>query len=143
VRARLALRRTRRDDRHNVRLVTPTHWEDLGTLGLKRRSEEVIGQCDKVIDLTAALFGVPSKEIRKPGRADRAVTRLRQMAMYVSHVELGLPMHDVATGFQRERTTVLHACHQIEDLRDDIDFDAQLIVLERVVSIAINGKGEP
>ncbi len=43
--------------------------------------------------------------------------------MYVAHVTLRLSMADIGRGFGRDRTTVVYACHLIEDLRDDDDFD--------------------
>ena len=43
--------------------------------------------------------------------------------MYVTHVTLGMSMPEVGRGFARDRTTVRHACHLIEDMRDDVDFD--------------------
>ena len=49
------------------------------------------------------------------GRAARA----RQLAMYLAHVLLSRPQHDVALMFGRERTTVVHAIQMMEDRRDD------------------------
>lgn len=40
-------------------------------------------------------------------------------------------------GFGRERTTVLHACHLIEDMRDDEDFDGIVAMAERVAGAAL------
>jgi chromosomal replication initiation ATPase DnaA len=68
------------------------------------------------------------------------VSRVRQIAMYVAHVVLGLSMRDVGKGFGRERTTVLHACHLIEDLRDDPDFDRFVAVTERIASVAFRNR---
>ena len=31
---------------------------------------------------------------------------------------------------RRDRTTASHACHRIEDLRDDAEFDAQISTME-------------
>jgi chromosomal replication initiation ATPase DnaA len=40
--------------------------------------------------------------------------------------------------FERDRTTVAHACGLIEDKRDDPDFDHRLDHLERAVSSLID-----
>jgi chromosomal replication initiation ATPase DnaA len=56
--------------------------------------------------------------------------------MYVSHVVLRLSMNEVGLGFGRDRTTVLHACHLVEDLRDDEDFDRLVAKTERVAFAA-------
>lgn len=96
--------------------------------------------CEAMIDVTAALFNVSSKDIRKPGRSNLGVSRVRQVAMYVAHVVLGLNMTDIGKAFGRDRTTVLHACHLIEDLRDDDDFDRIITMTERVALAAFGNR---
>lgn len=98
-------------------------------------------QCDGVIDLAAALFSLPGKELRRCGRTANGVARVRQIAMYVAHVALGITMRDVGTGFGRDRTTVLYACHLVEDMRDDPEFDRIVAVFE-AVAIAVLKRGE-
>ena len=83
--------------------------------------QRIFEACDCVIDLAAAFFNVSGKELRKPGRTAEDVARVRQIAMYLAHVMLGLSMADVGKGFGRDRTTVVHACHIVEDMRDDIE----------------------
>jgi chromosomal replication initiation ATPase DnaA len=106
-----------------------------------RRDEHVIELCDCTIDLTAALFNVGSRELRRTGRTTLGICRVRQIAMYVSHVALGLSMNDIGRGFNRDRTTVLHACHLVEDLREDKDFERVVQTTERVVVAALRTKG--
>jgi chromosomal replication initiation ATPase DnaA len=117
----------------NVR--EPRVWRPTG-----KHDEEGIELCEGMIDVTAALFNVSSKEMRRTGRTASDVSRVRQIAMYVSHVVLGLSMADVGKGFQRERTTVLHACHLIEDMRDDRDFDQIIAMTERVAIAAFRNR---
>ncbi|PSM18521.1 chromosomal replication initiator DnaA [Nitratireductor sp. StC3] len=90
-----------------------------------------------MIDIAAAIFAVSSKELRRPGRTALAVARVRQIAMYVAHVVMGLSMSEVGRGFGRDRNTVLHACHLIEDMRDDEEFDAIVAMAERVARAAL------
>lgn len=100
--------------------------------------------CDGVIDIVAALFNVSGRDLRSPGRSPLAVSRVRQIAMYVTHVALRLSMRDVGQGFGRDRTTVLYACHQIEDLREQDEFDDIVARVEQVVTIAFganSGRG--
>lgn len=92
--------------------------------------------CEAMIDICAALYNVSSKELRQIGRSGTDVTRVRQIAMYVTHVALGVSMQEVARGFARERTTVRYACQLIEDMRDDVDFDRAIITTERVAVAA-------
>jgi chromosomal replication initiation ATPase DnaA len=105
-------------------------------LGNLSPEERLAAACDGTIDIAAALFGVSGRELRHPGRSTVDVSRVRQVAMYVAHVALGLSMRDVGQGFGRDRTTVLHACHLIEDLRDDAEFDGMVATMERIVTVA-------
>jgi chromosomal replication initiation ATPase DnaA len=43
--------------------------------------------------------------------------------MYLLYAGLGLSLARVARAFGRDRSTAAHACRQIEDLRDDEDYD--------------------
>ncbi len=106
------------------------------------RAERISVACDGVIDIASALFGVSGKELREPGRSVLSISRVRQIAMYVTHVELGISMKDVGEGFGRDRTTVLHACHQIEDLRDDVEFDGIVATMEKIVAAAFGRKDQ-
>lgn len=107
----------------------------------RAREERCFEICEGMIDLTAALFNVCSKELRKPGRSAAGVGRVRQIAMYVAHVSLSLSMTEVGRGFGRDRTTVLYACHLIEDLREGIEFDRMIQTVERVAAAAFAGRG--
>lgn len=106
----------------------------------KRRDEVALEMCECLIDIASALFSVPSKELRKPGRTAVSISRVRQIAMYVAHVVLRLTMSEVGVGFGRDRTTVLHACQVVEDLRDDPDFERLVVMIERVASAAFRNR---
>lgn len=105
-----------------------------------RRDERAIELCECMMDITAALFNVSGKDLRRPGRMSQEVARVRQIAMYVTHVILRMSMRDVGRGFGRDRTTVIHACHLIEDMRDDADFDAVVAMTERVALAAFRDR---
>lgn len=107
---------------------------------LMRREENALELCECMIDIAATLFNVPSKDIRQPGRAPLPVSRIRQVAMYVAHVVLGLSMGEVGRGFGRDRKTVQHACHMIENMRDDADFDQVVGRTERIAAIALRNR---
>ncbi len=66
------------------------------------------------------------------GRADAAFAR--QVAMYLTYAGFGMSLARVALAFGRDRSTVSHACRQIEDRRDDPAFDLWLEQLERVIT---------
>lgn len=94
------------------------------------------------MDIMAALFDVSGGELRRPGRATTGISRVRQIGMYVTHVALGLTMAEVGRGFGRDRTTVQHACHLIEDMRDDQEFDGIVATAERITTAAFRGRQE-
>ncbi|WP_245410609.1 helix-turn-helix domain-containing protein [Notoacmeibacter marinus] len=94
-------------------------------------------QGDAAIDLIAAIFAVDGRDIRKPTRCGLTVGRVRHVAMYVCHVTLQLTLTEVGMVFGRDRTTATHACHRIEDLRDDPHFDALMDAVERTVAYTL------
>lgn len=120
------------------RITEPIHMAVSGS----QRDECVLELCECMMDITAALFNVSSKELRRPGRTSQEVARVRQIAMYVTHVILRVSMRDVGRGFGRDRTTVVHACHLIEDMREDADFDQIVSMTERVAMVAFRERVE-
>lgn len=109
---------------------------DLGTVSGLDRQEQIAAICDGMIDIVAVLFNVSGRELRSPRRSSKPVSRVRQIAMYLAHVALELSMRDVGRGFGRDRTTVLYACHQIEDMREDKEFDQIVGRVEQIVRVA-------
>ncbi|TDK37273.1 transposase [Rhizobium deserti] len=71
----------------------------------------------------------------------RLACHVRQISMYVCHVALQIPMQDIGEALGRDRTTVAHACHVVEDRRDDPTFDEFLSAAERMVT-AVFGNSE-
>lgn len=71
----------------------------------------------------------------------RLACHVRQIAMYVCHVALRISQSDVGDAFGRDRTTVRHACHVVEDRRDDPLFDDFVSAAERIV-VAVFGTME-
>lgn len=53
--------------------------------------------------------------------------------MYLAHVAKGISLTAIGAAFGRDRTTVSYACSLIEDLRDDVEFDAELDRLEALL----------
>ncbi|MGV8996360.1 MAG: helix-turn-helix domain-containing protein [Parvibaculaceae bacterium] len=78
----------------------------------------------------AGVFKVSVSEMRAPTRRTAPVAEARQIAMYLMHVVYGMSLSSVGRHFGRDRTTAAHACRQIEDRRDDPDFDVLVDRLE-------------
>lgn len=89
-----------------------------------------------VTSLVALDTGVSSREIIAATRAAAPAARARQIAMYLAHVCFAWPLARVGLAFGRDRTTASHACHLIEDMRDDKTFDTRLNELEACLRAA-------
>lgn len=98
--------------------------------------ETCIDMCEGLIDILSALFNVSGRDLRGPRRNNLGIARIRQIGMYVANVTLGINMTMVGRGFGRDKSTVVYACHLIEDLRDDEDFDLIICRVERIVRAA-------
>ncbi|MBN9029026.1 helix-turn-helix domain-containing protein [Rhizobium sp. YJ-22] len=71
----------------------------------------------------------------------RATAHVRQIAMYVCHVALGLSQSEIGLAFGRDRTTVGHACAVVEDRRDDPAFDEFVAAVERLAVSVFGAAG--
>jgi chromosomal replication initiation ATPase DnaA len=92
-----------------------------------RADQEVFALTHAVAVETAVCISKMLQRSRGFGRAARA----RQIAMYLAHVLLSRPQHDVALLFDRDRTTVAHAMHVVEDRRDDPRLERLIERIER------------
>lgn len=89
-----------------------------------------------IIEATVAgVFDVESERLRQPTRGRANVALARQVAMYIAHVGYGLSLTDVGVLFERDRTTVAHACSVVEQRRDDPRFDAAIQLLDLVIRV--------
>ncbi|MBL1431309.1 MAG: chromosomal replication initiator DnaA [Robiginitomaculum sp.] len=83
--------------------------------------------------LVSFAFNIEEKDLSGATRGNARAAFGRQVAMYLSHVAFELSLSRVAHAFGRDRTTVSHACHLIEDRRDDAKFDDKLDALESLL----------
>ena len=88
-----------------------------------------------VVRLIVAQTGYCEQQILAAGRGNAGISRSRQIAMYLMHTSLSLPYGQIARVFSRDRTTVSHACRQIEDQRDDLALNAMLCELEGILEL--------
>ncbi len=109
--------------------------------GRSRLSPVLRRDCRLVVRTVAAATGVNYCDFFASSRLRLQAAGARQLAMYLCHVLLGMTMTQVGQFFGRDRTTVIHACHQIEDLRDDEEFDGIVAGVERLVGAAFGKAG--
>ena len=104
------------------------------SLSAVRRRDD--GWAHLATGLASYALGVADEDVRARTRRSRAAAFARQVAMYLAHVGAGLSLARVAAAFGRDRSTVSHACHLIEDRREDPQFDAWIEALEEMMRLA-------
>ena len=94
----------------------------------------------EAITLAAKMAGVAVRQMLARARGSADVAAARHVAMYLLHVSIGRPQDVVALFFRRHPSTVSHACHAVEDRRDDPQFEAAIAALEeRLASSGVEG----
>ena len=91
-------------------------------------------------------FGLmlPVREFTMGGDTPRWADMLalaRQVAMYIAHVSYGLSLTEVGSAFERDRTTVAHACSVVEVKREDPQFDEAITLVERIIRAMCGATG--
>lgn len=106
---------------------------------LVRRTHADRARAAFITQLVALATGVPARDIAAGGRRGPEACRARQIAMYLAYVIFQWPLRRVGEAFGRDRTTAGYACRQVEDLRDDPAFDADLDRMETCLKAAPGG----
>ena len=83
--------------------------------------------------VVAQSYNVTLDDMRASTRGGARAAFARQVAMYLMHVVCRMTLTEAAGHFGRDRSTAYHACHHVEDLRNDVRFDRQLVDLENIV----------
>jgi chromosomal replication initiation ATPase DnaA len=98
------------------------------------------GEDEASAELAAGVAGfalrVAPDEILDASRGSADAAFARQVAMYLCHVAFELSLARVASAFGRDRSTVAHACHAIEDRREEPQFDFWIESLEAMLRAA-------
>lgn len=91
--------------------------------------------CRLVVLTVASATGVRYCDFFARSRMRLRTASARQLAMYLCHTLLGLTLTQVGQFFGRDRTTVAHACKQVEDGRDEgSPADARILALEAEIT---------
>ena len=98
----------------------------VGVQGARDRARAAL-----LMQLVSMSTGVAPQDLMEATRARSEGTRARWLAMYLLHTSCSVPLMRVAAAFGRDRTTVSHVVHRIEDWRSDPAFDAALGELEQ------------
>lgn len=90
-----------------------------------------------VNQMVAAAFELSADRLLQNERGDARTSRARQIAMYLINTSLSQSFVEVAEFYERDRTTVSHACTVVEELRDIAEFDARLSELEKTIETVL------
>lgn len=100
-----------------------------------REAEAVAARCRCLEAVVVQAFGLSRDDLRRGSRGEAPVAFARQVAMYVAHVWLALSLSEVGRRFDRDRTTVAHACRVVEDRRDDPHVDRVVATIESAADL--------
>ena len=109
-----------------------SEWENRMPLESDRFSHmacKVIARMAK--EVVCEAFGVPHADLIVRDRRDAKLSAARQSAVYLAHVVGQLTLNEAAACFQRDRSTISHACISVEDRRDSPVFDLQMDYMEK------------
>jgi chromosomal replication initiation ATPase DnaA len=91
--------------------------------------------CHDIARLVAEEFEIDAAAMISPTRGAPHAAYARQVAMYLAHVGFALSFEAIGRAFDRDRTTVSHACRVVEDSRDDAGLDRRLAALEAMCTV--------
>ena len=98
-------------------------------------ADMVAAHCLALEALVAQTFQLTRADLHARSRCEAPIAFARQVAMYVAHVRLALPLTEVGRRFGRDRTTVAHACRVVEDRREDPRLDRLVATLENAADL--------
>ncbi len=87
---------------------------------------------------TSQVHATPADYLTGPSRGSRHLSRARQKMQYLAHVGFGLSFTQIGATMQRDRTSVAHACRQVEDLRDCPATDKALFFSEIALQMMLS-----
>jgi chromosomal replication initiation ATPase DnaA len=85
--------------------------------------------------LASYALGIPPEKVATKARTRRAALA-RIAAMYLARIAFNMSATRVGAAFGRDRSTVTHACRQMEDWREEPTFDRWVEALERSAEAA-------
>ena len=84
-------------------------------------------------NVVSKVFSVPQAYILFRSRHYAPVAFARQVAIYLCHTVFGLKHQEVGILFNRDRSSVAHACRRVEGQRDSQSFNFAISCIENAV----------
>ena len=120
------------DQRKEFGQTEPQRASSPASLHLQRLTRDPLAA--EIIGRVAKARGLSVRRLLSQTRGGAEMSGARQLAMYLLHVGMGRPQDAVGLLFRRHPSTVSHACHIVEDRRDDPAFDAEVSHLEALIA---------
>ena len=102
-------------------------------MGVLAKRADDAAAAELAASVASYAIGISQESIVDDARGCTQTAFARQVAMYLCHVGFELSLARVAVAFGRDRSTVAHACHAIEDKRDEGQFDVWISALEAML----------
>lgn len=93
-----------------------------------------VAQTNLVLSFVHLAHGVHPSYLIGPSRGSHKLSEARQVFQYLSHISFGHSYSELALVSRRDRTSIAHACHKIEDMRDDPKIDRALYFAEMALA---------
>ncbi len=82
---------------------------------IQEEENRLRSEAEKIAEVSARIYGVKVKELYEHTRRAPVVVP-RQIAMYLLRTELGLSFPSIGQQFNRDHTTVMHACNKTKEM---------------------------
>lgn len=106
---------------------------------MKRNGKLCYGPLSQIViarmakEVACHSYGVSLAALNGRDKKPIDVVLARQCAMYLAHIVGQLTLAEVSQVFERDRSTIGHACNNVEDRRDSPIFDMQLDYMEKLL----------
>ena len=111
------------------------HTQAYGLPSLKLPGDRLLATF--VNQMVASAFDLPSEKLLRYERGNANAARARQISIYLMHTVLSFPLSKISRIYNKDRTTIGHACRVVEDLRDGSSFDCRILELEQTIATVL------
>ncbi|CAI8206527.1 MAG: Chromosomal replication initiator protein DnaA [Alphaproteobacteria bacterium] len=97
--------------------------------GHKTEAKEILrrrAQYNLVLSYMASAHRTKPEFLLTHNRGSKHLSDARHIANYLAHVVFGINFTDISKMAARDRTSIAHGCHRVEDLRDLPHYDRPL-----------------
>jgi len=101
---------------------------------VNEKTKTDIQRAQLIVAAVTLEFGTPYMDVKSKTRGSNEICFARQLSMYLMNVIYGISLSRIGRAFNRDRSTASHACHVMEDYREDPQLDHKISRLEQFLS---------